>query len=49
MFGADRVMPILAARVICLTLAVESKSRNAAGATKSMRAIEKNGSKKKKE
>jgi hypothetical protein len=45
MFGADRV-PILPARVIRLTFAVESKSQNAASASMSMRTIEKNGSKK---
>ena len=39
MFGADRVPLFLSARVICLTLAVESKRRNAANAVKSMRAI----------
>jgi hypothetical protein len=46
MFGADRV-PLFPARVIRLTLTVESKSRDAANATKSMRVIAKNGGKKK--
>jgi hypothetical protein len=46
MFGADRVS-LYPARVIRLTLTVESKSRDAACASKSMRAVAKNGSKKK--
>jgi hypothetical protein len=46
MFGADRVL-YYPARVIRLTLTVESKSRDAANASKSMRAIAKNGSKNK--
>jgi hypothetical protein len=46
MFGADRVLDF-SARVIRLTLTVESKSQNAADASKSVRAITKNGSKKK--
>jgi hypothetical protein len=46
MFGADRV-PIFSGACYRLTLTVESKSRNAANASKSMRAVAKNGSKKK--
>jgi hypothetical protein len=46
MFGADRVLDI-PAHVYRLTLTVESKSQNAASASKLMRAIAKNGSKKK--
>jgi hypothetical protein len=46
MFGADRA-PLLTARVIRLTLTVESKSQDAASAATSMCAIAKNGSKKK--
>jgi hypothetical protein len=46
MFGADRV-PIFSGACYRLTLTVESKSRNAANAYKSMRAVVKNESKKK--
>jgi hypothetical protein len=46
MFGADRV-PFFSGACYRLTLTVESKSRDAASAFKSMRAVAKNGSKKK--
>jgi hypothetical protein len=46
MFGADRVT-FFPARYIRLTLTAESKSQDAANASKSIRAVAKNGSKKK--
>ena len=48
MFGADRALWVLPARVICLTLTLESKSQSAAPVAFALLIRVKNGSKKKK-